>query len=116
MADAKRRRQETQQELCAVQGDDVLVLDWTRDAAARCGREWLFNVMDGQHFVLCSELTVSCNPAGVKPFLQQLSDRGAPSRVSFTSMMSAAVHGHQWCLLCGQTLRSDWMECTPYAG
>ena len=52
MADAKRRRQETQQELCAVQGDDVLVLDWTRDAAARCGREWLFNVMDGQHFVL----------------------------------------------------------------
>ena len=34
MADASRRRQEIQEELCAEKGDDVLVLDWTRDAAA----------------------------------------------------------------------------------
>ena len=59
MADASRRRQEIQEELCAEKGDDVLVLDWTRDAAARCGREWLFNVMDGQRLALCSELTTT---------------------------------------------------------
>ena len=64
-------------------GDDVLVLDWTRDAAARCGREWLFSVMDGQHLVLCSELTTACDPAGVKVFLQQLCDRGVKPKVIY---------------------------------
>ena len=83
MADVNRRTPEIQKELCAQKGDDVLVLDWTRDAAARCSGEWLFNVMDGQHLVLCSELTTACDPAGVKGFLKQLCDRGVKPKVIY---------------------------------
>ena len=83
MADAEKRQQEVQEEFGAERGDDVLVLDWTRDAAARCGREWLFNAMDGQHFVLCSELTAACKPADVSHILQRLFDRGVKPKVIY---------------------------------
>ena len=83
MADAERRRQEAQGALCAEKGDDVLVLDWTKDAAARCNRKWLFNVMDGKHIVLCSEFTTACEPAGVRGLLQQLCDRGVKPKVVY---------------------------------
>ena len=82
-ADAEKRKQEVQEEFEAEKGDDVLVLDWTRDAAARCGREWLFNAMDGQHFVLCSELTAACKPADVSHILQRLFDRGVKPKVIY---------------------------------
>ena len=103
MADAEKRQQEVQDEFGAEKGDDVLVLDWTRDAAARCGREWLFNAMDGQHIILCSELTTACKPADVSHILRRLFDRGVKPKVT-TLARSAAVPGRQWSRRCGQTL------------
>jgi hypothetical protein len=82
-ADAEKRKQEVQEEFETEKGDDVLVLDWTRDAAARCGREWLFNAMDGQHIILCSELTAACKPADVSHILQRLFDRGVRPKVIY---------------------------------
>ena len=83
MVDAKRRGQEVQGALCAEKGDDVLALDWTRDAATRCCQKWLFNVMDGKHIVLCSEFTTDCEPAGVRGILQKLCDRGVKPKVVY---------------------------------
>ena len=83
MADARSREEEVQEELCSEAGDQVLVFDWTRDAAARCSSCWLFNVMDGQGLILCSTTTRNCSPAEVKPFLQQLATRGAEPKVIY---------------------------------
>ena len=83
MADESKRRQEVRDELNAETGDDVLVLDWTRDAASRCSREWLFNVMDGQHVVLCSEFTTACEPKGVKGILERLCKQGVKPKVVY---------------------------------
>ena len=79
----KKRQHEVQDEFGVEKGDDVLVLDWTRDAAARCGREWLFNAMDGQHIILCSELTAACKPADVSHILRRLCDRGVKPKVIY---------------------------------
>ena len=43
--DAQKRRKEVKQELVAEIGDDVLVLDWTKDAATRCGGCFLLNII-----------------------------------------------------------------------
>ena len=83
MTDARARAAEVANELAAEQGDDVLVLDWTRDAAKRCSREWVFNVMDGRHLILCSALTTTCDPADTKALLLQLRGQGVQPKVVY---------------------------------
>ena len=74
--DAQQRQAEVKAELTAEVGDDVLVLDWTKDAAARCGGAYLFNVMDGNKRILLSSLTKSASPSETKPLIAQLARRG----------------------------------------
>ena len=62
-------------------GDDVLVLDWTVDAAARCSSDYLFNAMDGGHRILMSSLTKTCSPYEVKCLLASLKQRGVKPKV-----------------------------------
>ena len=83
MSEWKARAPEVQDELKAEKGTDVLVVDWTRDAAARCGSEWLFNAMDGRHAVLCSGLTPTCCPSDAVYFLKQLQERGVAPKVVY---------------------------------
>ena len=80
MADETKRRQEMRNEFSAETGDDVLALDWTRDAASRRSREWLLHVMDGQHVVLCSGFTTACEPKGVEGILERLCKQGVESK------------------------------------
>ena len=82
VSDAESRRTTVSAELSAEKGDDVLVLDWTLDAAARCNSKFLFNAMDSQGHLLMSCLTTTCSPYGVKQLLVSLRERGvAPSVV-----------------------------------
>ena len=83
MSDASTRQTEIDAAFHADQGDEVLVLDWTRDAAKRCGSKWLLNVMDGRHRIHCSTLTSTCHPAGTKPQLSKLRDKGVKPKVIY---------------------------------
>ena len=76
VTDASHRQVEVCRELAAQCGDQVLVLDWTIDAAARCNSKFLFNAMDGQRKILLSALTETCNPREADPFLATLAERG----------------------------------------
>ena len=46
--DGHRRQAGRAAELAAEKGDEILMLDWTKDAAARSGGTWLFNAMDSK--------------------------------------------------------------------
>jgi len=83
MADWESRQQEVLEELRAETGNDVLSVDWTRDAAARCGRQWLFNAMDGQRKILCSAMTATCDPSSAVNMLQELAGRGVEPKVVY---------------------------------
>lgn len=83
MSDIKTRQTEIDAALRADQGDEVLVLDWTRDAAKRCSSKWLLNVMDGRHRIHCSTLTATCHPACTKPHLLKLRDKGLNPKVIY---------------------------------
>ena len=83
MADARSREREVQEELLAETGDQVLLIDWTHDAAARCSAKWLLNVMDGQGIIMSSVLTPDCNPALAQPELEKLAARGAKPQVIY---------------------------------
>ena len=76
VTDATHRQAEVCKELAAQCGDEVLVVDWTIDAAARCSSNALFNAMDGRRRILLSALTETCAPSGVEHFLAQLAHRG----------------------------------------
>lgn len=83
VSDAEKRRRAVTDELSAERGDDVLALDWTVDAAARCSSNYLFNAMDGQGHLLMSSLTTTCSPYGVKKLLVALRQRGVAPRVVY---------------------------------
>ncbi len=83
MADWQLRKGEVAQELAKEKGDDVLVLDWTKDAAARCGGSALFNVMDGNRRILLSRLTASCSPYEAQPLILELVQRGVRPKVVY---------------------------------
>ena len=83
MADWHARQDEVQEELHEEKGTDILAVDWTRDAAARCGRQWLFNAMDGRHSILCSGMTTNCDPASAMILLRGLAERGVEPRVMY---------------------------------
>ena len=83
MADAKDRYASIQRELSMETGDDVLALDWTVDAAARCKGKFLFNAMDGRRRILMSSLTMSCSPYEIQPFLFSLQKRHVDPKVVY---------------------------------
>ena len=83
MSDFQKRRTEVMRELTAEQGDDVLIVDWTMDAAARCGAPALFNAMDGGRRLLVSCLTSSCGPYEVQPLILDLARRGVCAKVVY---------------------------------
>jgi len=83
MVDATQRREAVSQELEAVCGTELLMMDWTCDAAARCGSQYLFNVMNGDRKIVISKLTKSCGPWEVEPELAKLKQRGARPQVVY---------------------------------
>ncbi len=83
VADAQKRHTAVRRELSDEAGDDVLVLDWTVDAAARCSSEFLFNAMDGRRRILMSSLTAACSPHEVEPLLAALNRRGVRPKVIY---------------------------------
>ena len=83
MADAKKRYVGIQQELSLETGDEVLAMDWTVDAAARCTGKFLFNAMDGGRRILMSSLTTSCSPHEIQPLLLSLQKRTVDPKVVY---------------------------------
>ncbi len=81
--DAEKRQGEVTQELVAEKGDDVLVLDWTKDAAARCSNAFLFNAMDGGRRILLSVFTKTCAPCEAQPSLAALARRGVRPKLVY---------------------------------
>ena len=76
VADAKARSQEVAQELEAEVGDDILMLDWTKDAATRSSAKWLFNAMDSRCRLVGFKLTRSSKPREVKDLVARFAQRG----------------------------------------
>jgi hypothetical protein len=62
-------------------GADTLLLDWTRDAAARCGKPHLLNAMDSGRHVLLSKATETCKPQEAEALLRTLAQRGVCPKV-----------------------------------
>ena len=83
MLDAAQREGAVSQELEAELGNDILLMDWTCDAAAKCGSPYLFNAMSGDLKVLVSKLTRSNGPREVEPELLRLKQRGVVPRVVY---------------------------------
>ena len=81
--DAASRHIETLLELQAETGDDVLVLDWTKDAATRCRGFALLNAMDGHGHILLSRLTATCSPVEAKGFIAELAQRNVYPKVVY---------------------------------
>ena len=83
MLDATLRQHLVSEELEAERGGDILVMDWTCDAAAKCGWPFLFNVMSGDRKILVSKLTRSSGPHEVQAELLKLRQRGVEPRVVY---------------------------------
>lgn len=61
----------------------MLALDWTKDAATRAGKPFLFNAMDQDGKVLLSQLTESTSPYEVEPAMRALKSRGVCPKVVY---------------------------------
>lgn len=83
MLDFADRKPSITRELKSQLGDDVLVVDWTVDAAAKCSSNYLFNVMDGRQTILLSALVPLCSPLGVQDKLLALQRRGVNPKVVY---------------------------------
>jgi hypothetical protein len=83
MSDWAERQPLITQELHSEIGDEVLVVDWTVDAAARSSSKYLFNVMDGRKTILLSALVTSCSPWAVQGQLAALQRRGVNPKVVY---------------------------------
>lgn len=83
MTDASVRKVSAMQELSNQLGDDILVLDWTVDAATKCQSKYLLNAMDGQRHILLSVLMDSCHPFQAAEHLKTLAHRGVSPRVVY---------------------------------
>jgi len=102
VADAAARAPQTQRELLAEVGDDVFRADWTKDAASRCGGNYLFNIMDGRGFILLSELTSTCKPSETKARMVELFHRGSRPKVVYVD--------EECCGAWASTLHDIWPE------
>jgi len=83
VADAAARAPQMRTELLGEVGDDVLRIDWTQDAASRCGGAYLLNIMDGRGFILLSELTSTGKPSETKAMMAELFGRGVRPKVVY---------------------------------
>ena len=83
MSDMNRRREEVSRELAAETGDDILMLDWTEDAASRCGGSFLFNAMDGAGRVLLTRLTSTYGACKAEALILELAHRGVRPKVVY---------------------------------
>ena len=83
VSDARGRQDEVTQELVAEKGSDILIIDWTRDAAKRCGGNYLLNVMDGSKILLMSCLTQTAGTNEAKPLIRALARRGVCPRLVY---------------------------------
>jgi hypothetical protein len=100
VADADKRSVAVRRELADEVGDDVLVLDWTVDAAVRCSSEFLFNAMNGRRRILMSSLTKACSPHEEEPLLLELHRRGVKPKVVYVDSECCGVWrtilGNMW--------------------
>ena len=83
MRDAQNRQAEVTRELVAERGDDVMIIDWTQDAAARCRSSLLLNIMDGGRRILFSSFMKTCAPSEVRPVVRALADRGVRPQIVY---------------------------------
>ena len=74
--DYKERAPDIAAELLAEIPGEILAVDWTRDAAARCAGHWMFNALDSNGIILNSILTTTTSPNEIAPVLRQLRSRG----------------------------------------
>ena len=81
--DSNQRLPEITAAMSMERGDDILLLDWTCDAAARCGKAYLLNAMDSEHRVLLSQLTDTCKPYEAEVALRKLAQRGVHPKVVY---------------------------------
>jgi len=81
--DGHSRKAHRAEELELEKGDDILMLDWTKDAAARSGGTWLFNAMDSGRRILAFKLTNTCKPKEVEDILHALAKRGVRPEVVY---------------------------------
>jgi len=83
MIDFAAREKTLEAEFAGEVGDDILRLDWTRNAAARCGGKHLLNVLDGSGRILMSKLTPTSKPWAAKNLIGDLSRRGVCPKVAY---------------------------------
>ncbi len=83
MVDFASRKKDIEAECAGEVGDDVLRLDWTHGAAARCGGKHVLNIMDGRGYVLMSKLTPTSKPFAAKSLIEDLLRRGARPKVAY---------------------------------
>ena len=69
--------------LHAQAGKDILAIDWTKDAAKRCGANFLLKVMDGTGQILLWHLTETSSPYEAEPLLLDLKERRVNPRVVY---------------------------------
>ena len=81
--DGHRRQVGRTAELATETGDDILMLDWTKDAAARSSGTWLFNAMDSKRRILAFKLTNTSKPKEVEDILDSLAERGVSPQVVY---------------------------------
>ena len=82
-ADIAARRFDITSELLAEQPADIISVDWTHDAGARCSGKWMFNVTDANGKVLNSVVTATAAPAEVEPVMRELHLRGTKPRIIY---------------------------------
>ena len=83
MSDVQHRQQEVNSCLAREKGGDILAIDWTKDAAAQCGANFLLAVMDGAGHILLSTLTENSSPKEAEPHLLDLQARGVCPKVAY---------------------------------
>jgi hypothetical protein len=81
--DAATRSEEIDREFQMERGDDILVLDWTKDVATRCGCHAVLNAMDGGRHVLLSRVTETCGPCEAQAAIVELAGRGIRPKVVY---------------------------------
>ena len=74
--DYNERASDIALELLAEVPGEILAVDWTRDAAARCKGHWMFNALDSNGVVLTSIVTSTTSPKEIAPALRELRSRG----------------------------------------
>ena len=93
-ADIAARRFDITSELLAEQPADIISVDWTRDAGARCSGKWMFNVTDADGKVLNSVVTATAAPAEVEPVMRELHLRGTKPRIIYVDCECCGAWRH----------------------